>query len=131
MNSYPNLITAIVTNVVENALYYSVMKQRSRPVVEVSATIEDDRVVVAVSDNGIGIEHAVQPKIFDMFYKGNTRSKGNGLGLYIVNKSLQALEGEVKLDSVPNEYSKFTMYFPINLAPSSSPLQVEEVLEEA
>jgi signal transduction histidine kinase len=129
VNSYPNLVNAIVTNVVENALYYSTMKQRSRPVVEIKATIEDNRVVVTVFDNGIGIDQAVQPKIFDMFYKGNTRSKGNGLGLYIVNKSLQALEGEVRLESMPNEYSKFTMYLPVNLAPVVP--QLEEVLQEA
>lgn len=129
MNSYPNLVNAIVTNVIENALYYSAIKPRTRSVVEVGATIEDNRVVITVFDNGIGIDESVQPRIFDMFYKGNTRSKGNGLGLYIVNKSLQALEGEVRLESVANEYSRFTMYLPINLAPVAP--QLEEVLQEA
>lgn len=129
INSYPNLINAIVTNVVENALYYSVMKHRSRPLVEISATVEENRLVITIFDNGIGIDSNVQPRIFDMFYKGNTRSKGNGLGLYIVNKSLQALEGEIRLESVPNEYSRFMMYLPLNLAPVSP--QPEEALQEA
>jgi signal transduction histidine kinase len=129
INSYPNLVNAILTNVIENALYYSTMKHRAGATIEVRATVEENRAVVSVYDNGIGIDPAVQPRIFDMFYKGNTRSKGNGLGLYIVNKSLQALEGEIKLESVVNEYSRFIMYFPVNLAPVSP--QLEEALQEA
>lgn len=127
INSYPNLITAILTNVIENALYYSTMKPRVRPVVEVNATIEENRIVVTVFDNGIGMDEVVQPKIFDMFYKGNTRSKGNGLGLYIVNKSLQAIEGEVRVESVVNEYSKFILHFPTNVTTAMVP--VEELQE--
>lgn len=129
VSSYPNLVNAILTNVIENALYYSTMKPRSKPVVEVGATLEENRAVITVFDNGIGIEQTVQPRIFDMFYKGNYRSKGNGLGLYIVNKSLQALEGEIRLESVPNEYSRFTINLPVNLAPASPKL--EEALQEA
>ena len=129
VNSYPNLVNAILTNVIENALYYSTMKAKTKPVVEVGATLEENRAVISVFDNGIGIDQAVQPRIFDMFYKGNYRSKGNGLGLYIVNKSLQALEGEIRLESVPNEYSRFTINLPVNLAPVSP--QLEEALQEA
>lgn len=129
VNSYPNLIGAILTNVIENALYYSAMKPRTRAIVDINATVEENRVVVTVQDNGIGMDEHIQPRIFDMFFKGNTRSKGNGLGLYIVNKSLQTLEGEIKVESVVNEFSRFIIYLPTNLAPGTKPQVIEELQE--
>ncbi|HEY0742924.1 MAG TPA: HAMP domain-containing sensor histidine kinase [Chryseosolibacter sp.] len=129
VNSYPNLVGAILTNVIENALYYSSIKPRSKAIVDITATVEDNRVVVTVQDNGIGMDEHIQPRIFDMFFKGNTRSKGNGLGLYIVNKSLQTLEGEIKVESVVNEFSRFIIYLPTNLAPVKNPQMIEELQE--
>jgi signal transduction histidine kinase len=120
INSYPNLVTAILTNIIENAVYYTAMKNKRGGMIEVGAFVENNRVTVTVYDNGIGVEEAIQSRIFDMFYKGNVSSKGNGLGLYIVNKSLQALEGEIRVESVPGEYSRFILHFPINLAPSAT-----------
>jgi signal transduction histidine kinase len=105
INSYPNLVSAILTNIIENAVYYTAMKNKRGGVIEVGAVVENDRVTVTVYDNGIGVEESIQPRIFDMFYKGNVSSKGNGLGLYIVNKSLQTLEGEIRVESVAGLFS--------------------------
>lgn len=65
-----------------------------------------------------------------MFYKGNVRSKGNGLGLYIVNKSVQALEGEIQVESVMGEFSRFIIHLPTNHAPATPQLE-EALLQEA
>lgn len=129
INSYPNLITAIFTNVIENALYYSVMMRGDGAQVEVAATAQENKVVVSVFDNGMGVEPAIQPRIFDMFYKGNVRSKGNGLGLYIVNKSVQALEGEIQLESKPGEFSRFIIHLPTNRVPAQLTAPVLELQE--
>jgi signal transduction histidine kinase len=131
ISSYPNLVTAIFTNVIENALYYSTMMTRKEAVVEVSVTDEENKIVVSVFDNGIGVDSVIQPRIFDMFYKGNVRSKGNGLGLYIVNKSVQALEGEIQLESVQGEFSRFIIHLPTNHVPATLPQLEEAVLQEA
>lgn len=129
ISSYPNLVTAIFTNVIENALYYSVMMTRHDAVVNVKATAVENKVVVSVFDNGIGVDPAIQPRIFDMFYKGNVRSKGNGLGLYIVNKSVQALEGEIQVESVPGEFSRFIIHLPATHVPALLSAPVQELQE--
>jgi signal transduction histidine kinase len=48
-----------------------------------------------------------------MFFKGNENSKGNGLGLYIVQKSVQALEGKITVESEPDRYTKFIVSLPL------------------
>src|SRR5690606_37520028 len=93
MYSYPNLLETIISNLLENALFYSVLKEVNAAHVQMKASIVSDQVEIKVRDNGIGVDDAVRGRLFDMFYKGNEYSKGNGLGLYIVQKSAQTLEG--------------------------------------
>ena len=65
-----------------------------------------------VYDNGVGIEDAIRPKLFQMFFVGNEKSKGSGLGLYIVYKCLDALNGIITVESEVGRYTKFTIIFP-------------------
>ncbi len=64
-----------------------------------------------VKDNGEGIPPEVQPKIFEMFYRGSENSQGNGLGLYIARKVLDRLGGRVDFVSKPGE-TRFMFYLP-------------------
>ncbi len=111
--SYPNLIETILVNLIENAFFFGAMKDPNNVKVEVSALIKNDKVVISVVDNGIGIDEAINGKVFDMFFKGHEQSKGSGLGLYIVQKAIQALEGEVEVESVVGEYTKFVVQLPL------------------
>ena len=111
--SYPNLVETILVNLVENAFFYSALKDPSNVKVDLEATIKDDHVVISVSDNGIGVEESIIHKLFDMFFKGNENSKGHGLGLYIVQKSVQALDGKVDVESQVGKYTKFVVQFPL------------------
>lgn len=111
--SYPNLIETILINLVENAFFYSVMKDPENALVEIQAVIKNDNVEITVYDNGIGIDDSISHRLFDMFFKGNEQSKGSGLGLYIVQKSVQALEGKIVVESVIGEFTKFVVYLPL------------------
>jgi signal transduction histidine kinase len=111
--SYPNLIETILVNLLENAFFFSGMKDPENIRVEVKATIINDMVVISVHDNGIGIDDAISPRLFDMFFKGTEHSKGSGLGLYIVQKAVQALEGEIHVESVAGEFTKFIVHVPL------------------
>ena len=53
-----------------------------------------------------------------MFYRGNKKSRGTGLGLYIVKQSVEKMGGTLNLDSVHGEGTTFRIYFP--------PLEMEE-----
>ena len=50
-------------------------------------------------DNGIGIEDALMDNVFKMFYRGSTKSKGAGLGLYLVREALTRVQGTIELQS--------------------------------
>jgi len=49
-----------------------------------------------------------------MYFRGNERSKGNGLGLYIVKKACEKLGGDITVDSNRKLGCKFTVTLPIN-----------------
>jgi signal transduction histidine kinase len=73
-----------------------------------------DHVNLEVEDNGQGIDPQFQDRIFDMYFRGNERSKGNGLGLYIVKKAVEKLNGQVTFTSVYGKGSTFSVSFPTN-----------------
>ncbi len=55
--------------------------------------------VIEVSDNGDGIDPAIGSRIFEMFFRGSSRSHGSGLGLYIVKSIVERVKGEIKWTS--------------------------------
>ncbi|HKZ38780.1 MAG TPA: ATP-binding protein [Chryseolinea sp.] len=111
--SYPNLIETILVNLIENAFFYSVMRDSKNAQVQLTAAVKEDQLEISLYDNGIGVDDSISPKLFDMFFKGNENSKGHGLGLYIVQKSVQALEGKITVESEPDRYTKFIVSLPL------------------
>jgi signal transduction histidine kinase len=59
----------------------------------------EDHCVMEVIDNGIGIAKSHLDKVAQMFYRGTDRSKGSGIGLYIVNEIVIKLDGKLFIDS--------------------------------
>ena len=125
IQSYPTLIEAILSNLIENALFYTALKSPNDGRIEFTAAISDNHLHLTLHDNGIGIENKIRERVFDMFFKGHVFSKGNGLGLYIVQKSVQALQGNVAIESVPGQYSRFVVWIP--LQPETSPPDLVEM----
>jgi signal transduction histidine kinase len=111
--SYPNLVETILSNLIENAFFYSVMRDAKNAQVELTASVKDDYVEISVYDNGIGVGEDISHRLFDMFFKGHEYSKGNGLGLYIVQKSVQALEGKIEVESVVGSFTRFIVQLPL------------------
>ena len=71
-----------------------------------------DRIwVLAITDNGIGIERSRIDRIFDMFYRATESAKGSGLGLYIVKETVERLGGEIKVESEYGKWTRFTLRF--------------------
>lgn len=95
-------LSSVVTNLVENAVKYS------GPCAEVAVTLRqnDSKPFLTVSDKGPGIPDAEKMLIFDKFYRvgdENVRkSKGTGLGLFIVKEVLQNHDADISVkDNVP------------------------------
>jgi signal transduction histidine kinase len=69
-------------------------------------------VVIDLEDNGQGIRKEYHEQIFDMYFRASERSKGNGLGLYIVKKAVEKLDGSITVSSIAGAGTTFTVMLP-------------------
>lgn len=105
------LLSSILQNLIVNSINYHNLEHET-PFVKVSVNEDSGQIQFEVEDNGQGIPERLQQKVFEMFYRGNTQSKGSGLGLYIVKNSIERLEGNCELDSSPGEGTKISFNLP-------------------
>ncbi|HEY0740198.1 MAG TPA: tetratricopeptide repeat protein [Chryseosolibacter sp.] len=107
--SYPAMVKIIIENLVENAIQFS---STEKPFIKLKAFQMGDYLTLEIQDNGQGIGKEFQDQIFDMYYRANERSKGNGLGLYIVKKAVEKLDGSITVSSIPQVGTTFTVMLP-------------------
>jgi signal transduction histidine kinase len=103
------LLNAIVQNLIENGIKYSA---EENPFVNIKVWSENGGVAIRVADNGQGISIEHQSKIFEMFYRATHQSRGTGLGLYILKRSVDKLQGQIDIESEPGIGSTFTVKLP-------------------
>lgn len=107
------VLQEICHNLVENAIRYN----RENGWVKIGVEQQEDKVVLSVADNGIGIANEEQGRIFERFYrvdKSHSRATGGtGLGLSIVKHGVQLHQGEVKLVSKLEAGTTITIILPM------------------
>lgn len=91
----PRPLRLVCRNLIENAVDFQTSDPHLSPRLSILAFRRGDKLVISFTDNGIGIRQEVVPHIFDMFYRGHTRSQGLGLGLYGAALAAEKMEGEV------------------------------------
>ena len=105
-------LTNLLHNLLDNANKYSPEK----PEIKVSTINTEKGIKISVEDNGIGMNKAVQSKIFERFYRqtsGNIHNvKGFGLGLSYVKAIVEAHKGSISVTSEPEEGSRFDIFLP-------------------
>jgi PAS domain S-box-containing protein len=105
-------IREVLENLVSNAVKYS----PNGGMIWVGGWADKDKVYVYVVDQGIGIAEDEQEKIFERFYRADSplkrRTKGVGLGLYIVKAIVEAHGGKIWVESKPGKGSKFIFWLP-------------------
>lgn len=109
------LLRIVVTNLYTNAVKYS----RPGGEVKFSYRRTGGELVIEVKDNGMGIPIAEQHRIFSKVFRASNAIRevpdGTGLGLYIVQKSVQTLKGRISFISNEEDGTKFTVVIPLSV----------------
>jgi two-component system NtrC family sensor kinase len=87
--------------------------------IEIRTSLREDEygkkwLLAAVRDNGIGIEEANLPKIFNPFYTSKAAIKGTGLGLSVSLGIAEAHNGSIEVETAPGEGSSFSLVLPVD-----------------
>ena len=109
IKSDPELLSLVWNNLISNAVKFT----PDGGTIGLSLKTEGSSVVVQVRDTGCGMKPEVGPHIFEKFYQGDTShaTQGNGLGLALVKRVVDILNGEIGVQSVYGEGSTFTVKF--------------------
>ena len=107
-------IRSVIINLLENAVKYS----DGVPEINIGLTSNNERCNLEISDKGIGIDQSERKKIFEKFYRvGNEdqrKTKGTGLGLYIVDQIVRAHNGSINVSSNQPKGTIFNVFLPFN-----------------
>jgi len=118
-------VQRILTNLLANSIKFT-----DNGKVEAKVDVNEGVVILQIIDTGIGIKEEFQEIIFEAFSQesmGEGRLyEGNGLGLTIVKKLVNYMNGTIVLKSKPNEGSTFTIKFPLVTDRSGRKLSDEE-----
>lgn len=102
----------ILNNLVSNSVKYH-DSSKEQPCVDIDVKYGKSQMIITIADNGIGVEEESQKKIFDMFYRGTDRSKGSGLGLYIVKEVIERMKGKIQITSTAGVGTQFMVSLPV------------------
>ncbi|UPT68704.1 MAG: PAS domain-containing sensor histidine kinase [Sphingobacteriales bacterium JAD_PAG50586_3] len=104
------LLKNILFNLISNAIKFSPQDKA----IEVNTHVQNSTVKVAVKDNGIGIPKEDQKHLFERFFRGHnaTNIQGTGLGLNIVTKYVELMNGSIHFESAENQGTTFTIIIP-------------------
>jgi len=95
----PRFLEIALENILDNAAKYTPKKGK----VKVSLLSQKDKFIIKVKDNGIGFSDEDKKILFEKFARGKRawtlNPNGSGLGLYIVKKVIENLDGEIKIES--------------------------------
>jgi len=113
--SYARFLRIIVENLVENSIMFRMLQNNQQEqYVKTHIFSQNKNVVIEVEDNGIGIAAEQIPKIFEMFHRGSELSNGNGLGLYLVDKIVKRIGGNIEVTSNLGMGTKVVVNIPMS-----------------
>ena len=109
IKSDPELLSLVWNNLISNAVKFT----PEGGTIRVTLKANEKNVVISVRDTGCGISQEVGKHIFEKFYQGDTShaTQGNGLGLALVKRVVDILNGEISVQSVSGKGSTFTIKF--------------------
>ena len=109
INYNPAYLESILYNIISNSIRY---KHPSRkPIIRITLVTENEKKVLQISDNGIGIDLVRNAdKIFGMYKTFTTNSDSKGIGLFITKNQIDAMGGDITVESEPDIGTTFKIY---------------------
>ncbi len=122
----PNGIHRCVLNLVSNAI--DALNGMENPKIVIKThKLNDQKFIIQVQDNGIGMPEEIQKRLFTKFMS-TKGSKGTGLGLKITKKIIEEHGGNIYVSSKVNEGTTFTIKLPINKQKKESKMRKKIIL---
>lgn len=113
LNIIPDDLDIILTNLIDNAVKYT----QKNGAITISTYSTDDKIMIEVSDTGIGVHKDDVNKIFDEFYRASNAKAveldGTGLGLTIVKNLVKLHGGNIDVNSELGKGTTVTVLFPV------------------
>jgi signal transduction histidine kinase len=113
----PERLLQAILNLLDNAIKHSAAKSQ----VFISGYKQGKQAIIQIQDQGKGIKEGDLPRIFEQFYTTDPARKGsgNGLGLAIAKRIIEAHQGSIIASSSPNQGATFTIYLPLKVTTNS------------
>lgn len=107
-----NLLKNCIINLIGNAIKYS----GEDTFIEFKTEIDSGQLIMVIKDNGIGIPDNDQKHLFEAFFRAHNTGNipGTGLGLNIVTRYTNLMNGHIQFKSKVNEGTSFTLTFPLS-----------------
>ena len=113
----PERLLQAILNLLDNAIKHSPANSQ----VFISGYKQGKQAIIQIKDQGKGIKQGDLPRIFEQFYTTDPARKGsgNGLGLAITKRIIEAHQGSIIASSSPNQGATFTVYLPLKVKTNS------------
>jgi two-component system, NtrC family, sensor kinase len=107
-------LTQVVMNLLINAADASEGKSGVALRIEVSTRCEENQVLLAVRDNGVGISPATLARVFEEFFTTKPAGKGSGIGLAVSKSLIESAGGHIGIESELGSGTTVTVYLPLH-----------------
>jgi signal transduction histidine kinase len=114
VSSIKEYLNSIFFNLIQNAIKYRSTNREL--IIDITMEELEEYSQICICDNGEGIEKQYFDKLFTMFTRFSSQNTvdGTGIGLYIVKKQLEKINGKIKVESKQGEKTKFSILLPNN-----------------
>jgi len=118
LNADRDQITQLILNFISNAADAMNEARREKGLIIVKTASEQDRVILSISDNGIGIRPDLKEKLFKSRF--TTKTEGHGYGLLTCSRIIKDHGAQVGIESAPEKGTTFKIGFPLKSQPINS-----------
>lgn len=102
----------ILQNLIENAYYFRKDTDKTAADIHIEWQNNGRGMELMVEDHGIGIDPLFRAQVFDLFFRGNPQSVGNGVGLYLVKQAVDRLGGKIGIESEEGAFTRMYVKIP-------------------